>query len=162
MSSRSFNKTLTQEQIALQSFNANNVRANMKGENAQQLIEGIQLSQSGGIDLQRDYQATINGAGEQIPPHTRMSAGVEGQERGVDSQRSLDDLLVSSNAALEPNLQSFNAREADPDLSTLNPVDVPQPIFSEAPGQQKRIEPMNYQSIQVIKKSEGGLYESIE
>lgn len=64
MSSRSFNKTLTQEQIALQSFNANNVRANMRGQNAQQLIEGIQLHQSGGVDLQRDFQAAINGTGE--------------------------------------------------------------------------------------------------
>ena len=67
-------------------------------------------------------------------PHPRMSTGVEGHERGVDSQRSLDDLLASSNAALDQNLQSFNARDGDQDLSTLNPMEVPQPIFSEAPG----------------------------
>ena len=41
MSARTLKQALTQEQRALQSFNANNVRANMRGTNANRLLEGI-------------------------------------------------------------------------------------------------------------------------
>ena len=41
MSARTLKQALTQEQRALQSFNANNVRTNMRGTNANRLLEGI-------------------------------------------------------------------------------------------------------------------------
>lgn len=57
----------------------------MKGQNAQQLIEGIQLDQSAGGEVRGLFQATMHGQGDQVMPHSRMSAGVDGLEQGIDS-----------------------------------------------------------------------------
>ena len=139
----------------------------MRGSNANQLIEGIHLGgsagqQTVGSDFNRTLPGTEGLASAIHEANQKNSNGeVDGRDHGIDSQKSLEDLLIGHNAVIDQNMRSLNPKdtEGDPDFSTLNPIEVASPMFNE---NDQHFEPLNVQNVHVIKKNASGDFESIE